>query len=338
MEPFFFHPRDLDLQADHLFWRRPPDDAFLASMDRFGQLTPALVMHGADAPPVLVAGARRTAALRELRGRPLAATVFDPNDPDSPESGDAALPLPLRLGLRYLASNLGQTVTDAMLVAAGRYFTSHGSADDFFHLAGPLLLAPGDRRGRQLGAWLGLPRSLDPLLGAGQVPLACAASLAGCDPETLTALTPLLEAVRWSRANLENALTWITEAARLAGDTPGAVLARSGALELCARDLSPNDRTAGILAALRRLRYPATVSLEARFATLSRELTRGSRLKLRPSQGFEADTVTVELTVRRPEDAATAARELAGLAGQPALAKLLRLAHDDTDDADGDPA
>jgi hypothetical protein len=56
---------------------------------------------------------------------------------------------------------------------------------------------------------------------------------------------------------------------------------------------------------------------------------------LRPSQGFEADSVTVELTVRRPEDAATAARELAALAGQPALAKLLRLAHDDTDE---DPA
>lgn len=326
MRPYFFHPRDLDFQADHLFWHSPPDDGLLNSLDRLGQTTPALVLLGADSLPVLAAGSRRADALCRLGGRTLAAASLDPADP---AADGADVPLPLRLGLLYLASNLGRPVTEAMLVAAGRYFTGCGSPDDFRTLAGPYLFAPGDRRSRQLAAWLGLPRAFDALLASGHVPLACAASLSGCDPDTRTALTPLLTAVRWSRANLENALTWILEAARLAGETPAAVLARSGALEICARELSPNDRTAGLLAALRRMRSPATVGLETRFATLSRELTRGSRLKLRPSQGFETDTVTVELTVRRPEDAADAARELAAMAAHPALTRLLHLAQDD---------
>ena len=65
-------------------------------------------------------------------GRTLCAVVPEPGDAD-PDAPD--LPPALRLGLLYLASNLGQTVTEPMLVAAGRYFLAHGSADDFLALA-----------------------------------------------------------------------------------------------------------------------------------------------------------------------------------------------------------
>jgi hypothetical protein len=320
----FFHPRDLDITAPHLFWYAPPDALLRDSLDRFGQLTPGLVLDDGG-KPVLAAGARRVAALRETGGAPLAAVVLDPGalareHPD--------LPPALGLGLFYLISNQGRAVDEAMLVAAGRYFTAHGSADDFLRLAGPYLFGPGDRRARLVTAWLSLPGDLDPLLASGHLPLAGAGVLARCDPDTLAALTPLLELVRWSRANLDNAVTWLLEAAGLAGEAPAALLARSGALDLAGRELSPNDLTAGLLAALRRLRYPATTTLEARFTTLSRELTRGGRVKLRPSQGFEADTLTVEVTVRRPEDMARAGADLAAMAGHPALPRLLRLAED----------
>ena len=102
----------------------------------------------------------------------------------------------------------------------------------------------------------------------------------------------------------------------MAGETPAAVLARSGAPDLLGRGLSPNDLAAGLLAALRRMRYPATTSLEARFAILARELTRGSRVRLKPSQGFEADAVTVEVTVRGAEDLTEAAGRLAAMVGE----------------------
>lgn len=329
MRTHFFHPRDLDTQAPHLFWAAAPDAALATSLERLGQLVPGLVLDDGDRP-VLAAGARRAAALRAIGGRTFCAVVPEPGDAD-PDAGAnlADLPRGLRLGVLYLAGNLGRTVTDPMLVAAGRYFLAQGSEDDFWALAGPFLFAPGDRLARQVAAWLRLPPHLDGLLASGQLPLASAGTLAGCDPDTLAALSPLLAAVRWSRANLDKAVTWLVEAARLAGESPAALLARCGALELPGRGLSPNDLTAGLLAALRRLRYPATTTLEARFATLSRELTRGSRVKLRPSQGFEADAVTVEVTVRRPEDLARAGGELAAMAQSPVLPRLLRVAEDD---------
>lgn len=325
MQPLFLYPRDVDTEAAHLFWSAPPDAALTLSLDRLGQTTPALVI-ATEGRPILAAGSRRALALRELRGRTLAAVAVD----QTSMAGDGPdLPPDLWLGLLYLASNMGQTITEAMLVAAGRYFTAQASPDDFLSLAGPYLFAPGDRRGRLVLRWLDLPPACDALLASGHVPLGAGELLAGCDGDTLTALLPLLSALRWSRANLQNALSWLTEAATLAGERPAALLARCGALELTGRGLSPNDLTAGVLAALRRLRYPATTTLEARFAALSRELVRGSRVKLKPSQGFEADTVTVELVVRRPAELSKAAAELAAMAASPVLPKLLTVAREE---------
>ncbi len=334
MQPFFLHPRDVDIAADHLFWFAPPDDALMASLDRLGQVTPALAVM-TEGRPILAAGSRRAAALREIRGRTLAAVAVDlkdlaPDRSDGPGGPDGQGLAPgLSLGLLYLASNLGRTVTDSMLVAAGRYFLGHGSFAAFTALAGPYLFAPNDRRVRLLAQWLSLPSALDGFLASGHLPLAGAEALAGCDAGTLAALTPLWEGLRWSRANLENALTWLAEAARVSGEHPTATLARAGVLDLADRGLSPNDLAAGVLAGLRRLRYPATTDLEARFAALARDLAKGSAVRLRPRQGFESDCVTVEVTVRRPADLAKAAASLAAMAGAPALPRLLGLARED---------
>ena len=328
MQQLFLHPRDLDIAAPHLFWAAPADAALIASLDRLGQTTPALAGI-AEGRPILIAGSRRAAALRTLRGRTLAAVTVDLLDPQ-PEAPGADLALPLRLGMLYLASNLGRAVTDAMAVAAGRYFTANGSLDEFLALAGPTLFPEGDRRGRLVASWLGLPPAWDALLASGNVPLGAAGRLAGLDPVTLAALFPLAGAVRWSRGSLENALVFLVEAARLAGESPSAALVRSGALDLPGRGLSPNDLSAGILAALRRLRYPALTTLEARFAALSRELLpAGSRVKVRPSQGFETDAFAVETLVRRPDDLARAAADLAAMAASPVLPRLLAVAHDE---------
>jgi hypothetical protein len=330
VQPLFLHPRDLDTEASHLFWACEPDAALLDSLDRFGQMTPALVLDAQGGRPVLAAGARRTVALRRIRGRLLAAVALEPADW---EPALAALPPALRLGVLYLGSNCGRSVTDAMAVAAARYFTAHGSVDDFLALAGPRLFPAGDRRAALVARWLALPASFDALLASGNVPLGCAEALASCDGDTLAALTPLLGAMRWSRGTLANALSWLAEAAGIAAETPAAMLGRSGALELLTRGLSPNDLAAGVLAALRRVRYPATTTLEARFAALSRELApAGSRVRITPSQGFEADAVGVAFTVRSPAEMQRAATDLAAMAAAPQLPRLLAVAHADDDE------
>lgn len=326
MQPLFLHPRDLDIAAPHLFWAAPPDDALTQSLATLGQTTPALVVE-TGGRPILAAGSRRAAALRERRGSVLCALAVSLDGPEDADEPDTAITPAVRLGLLYLASNLGRTVTDAMAVAAGRYFAAESGIDDTLRLAGPYLFAPDDRRGRLLAQWLALPPTLDALLASGHVPLGSAGLLAALPPETLYALMPLLAAVRWSRGSLSGALTWIAEAARLAGEPAGVLLARSGATELLGRGLSPNDLTAGVLAALRRLRYPLLTTLEARFAALSRDLARGSRVKVKPSQGFESDTVTLEVTVKNPAELAKASTDMAAMALSPVLPRLLTVAH-----------
>ncbi len=326
MQPLFLHPRDLDLDAPHLFWAAPPDAALADSLAALGQTTPALAFAG-EGRPVLAAGARRALALREMRGRVLAAVVLE--EPDM-EPDLAALPPALRLGAVYLASNLGRSVTDAMAVAAGRYFVAAGGPEAYEALAAPRLFPEGDRRRALVGQWLALPPELDALLASGHLPLGAAGRLAGLDAASRQALAPLFHAVRWSRANLDNALTWLVEAARLTGEPPAAVLGRCGALELPGRGLSPNDLAAGVLSALRRARYPATTTLEARFASLSRAVTpRGSKARLSPSQGFEADAVTVTATAKSPQELARIAADIAAMAAAPELPRLLRVAHDE---------
>ncbi|MEL7638989.1 MAG: chromosome partitioning protein ParB [Solidesulfovibrio sp.] len=326
MQPLFLHPRDLDLDAPHLFWFAPPDAALSQSLASLGQLTPALAF-ATDGRPILAAGSRRAAALREMRGRALLAVTLDPSDL---EPGLAGLPQGLRLGLCYLASNQGRAVTDAMAVAAGRYFTAEGGPEAFERLAAPRLFGEGDRRERLVAQWLRLPPSLDGLLASGHLPLGAAGRLAALDGDALAALAPLLRAVRWSRANLDNALAWLTEAAALAGEGLPAVLGRSGALSLPGRGLSPNDLCAGVLAALRRARYPATTTLEARFSALSRAVTpRGSKVRLTPSQGFEADAVTVTATARSPTELARIAADIAAMAAAPELPRLLTVARNE---------
>ncbi|BAH78032.1 ParB-like nuclease domain-containing protein [Solidesulfovibrio magneticus] len=339
MQPLFLHPRDIDLSAPHLFWGAAPDAALTDSLAALGQVTPALVIE-TDGRPILAAGSRRAAALREIKGRSLCALALPEADPDAPAHALAPdggpLPLPLRLGLIYLASNLGRAVTDAMAVAAGRYFAPLAGVDGFLALAGPLLFAPDDRRGRLLARWLTLPPALDAWLASGHVPLGAGERLAALAPEDLNAFMPLLGAVRWSRGSLSAALTFLTEAARLAGETPAATLARSGLLDLPGRGLSPNDLTAGLLAGLRRLRYPAVTTLEARFTALSRELSRGSRVKIRPSQGFESDSATFEVTVKNRQELSKAAADLAAMAAAPALPRLLSVAQEEMSEEPGE--
>jgi hypothetical protein len=338
VQPLFLHPRDIDLSAPHLFWAAPPDAALTDSLAALGQVTPALVLE-TDGRPILAAGARRAAALRELKGRTLCALALPEADPDeghplAPDGGP--MPLALRLGLVYLASNLGRAVTDAMAAAAGRYFAPLVGADGFLALAGPLLFAPDDRRGRLVARWLALPPALDALLAFGHVPLGAGERLAALAPDDLQAFMPLLGAVRWSRGSLSAALGFLTEAARLADETPAAALARSGLLDLPGRGLSPNDLTAGLLAGLRRLRYPAVTTLEARFTALSRELSRGSRVKIRPSQGFESDSATFEVTVKNRQELSKAAADLAAMAAAPALPRLLAVAREEPEDEAGE--
>jgi hypothetical protein len=315
------HPRDADITAESLFWDAPPGDDLLRSLESLGQMVPALAEIVDDRPRIL-AGRARVLALRRLPGRTLAARVVAWPGPE------CGLSPPVWRGLIYLASNMGREVTEAMLVKAGRYFTAHVPAPEFFRLAGPYL-GPAVTGGmRRLTQWLELPAAADDLLYSGTVPLAGASALAGMRPEELCALRPWLGRVRWSANTLSRFVTPLREAARASG-LPLAEAARQALSDVrLGEDLSPNDRIARLAQAARAARYPVLTDLEERFAALSRGVARGTAFALHPSRGFESDAVTLEAKIADRAALARAAADLAELAGRPGWEALWSVARD----------
>ena len=79
-------------------------------------------------------------------------------------------------------------------------------------------------------------------------------------------------------------------------------------------DLSPGDKLARLTRAAMALSHPQLSNLEAEFSGLAAKLTKGTRLRLHPTQGFESDTLRLEVSLKHRADIRKAARDLAALA------------------------
>ena len=318
--------RDISLAAESLFWREEPGESLSASLAALGQLTP-IVVDLAD-KPVCLAGYKRVRALTAL-GLPVRAQVLEPDlfarlaeNPDT-----AGLSRDCALGLLYLASNHGTPPTDAKLLAAGRYFARHGVLADLIRLGAPELgLSSRDKAWDWLAAWLGLPECFDELVRGGHLPLAVAKTAAALGAEGLAAYAPYLKLARWSRGNAEKLLGLAREAALAKDVSLADTAAKAGLARVAARDLSPNDLTAALISALRAYRSPELSNLEERFAAAAKTVTRGTKLKLAPSQGFEQDNATVSVTVKCRAEVRAAAKELAERADSPGWGEIFGLA------------
>jgi len=320
------HPRDLDVSGPWLFWARDPSPALVSSLSRLGQTVPALVDFTPDKPR-LVAGYARTMALRAQKGAVLQARPVEP-----PDAWEAELPEEVRYGLLYLASNMEREISEAMLVAAGRFFAARLPLAAWVELAGAYLgLSPKTRRIRELAAWLSLPGRFDALLDSGALTLASGPDLAQFGGE-IEILEPYVSAVRWSRNALRNFTTWLAEAALAGGTSLAGAVERAGLAASLSAGLSPNDLTARLLLGARRLRYPHLTGLEERFAALSSEICRGTRLRLLPSQGFESDAVRLEAVIGSRRELEETLAQLQGVSGLPQWEKLWSLVRDAEED------
>ncbi|GAB6037418.1 hypothetical protein JCM15519_19770 [Fundidesulfovibrio butyratiphilus] len=313
------HPRDLDVSGAHLLWAEEPSPALSASLEACGQMVPLLVDFEPQRP-VLVAGYKRVLALRALR-RPALALGFFPQPGLDPG---------LAWAEAYLAANQAQPPDEARLVRAVRFFTARGGFAAFLAHAAPHLgLAPRDKRLDQLQAWTTLPAWLDGpaatspdhagarTLSQPLAPLSLAPRLAALPENDLAALRPFLEAVRFSRNHLDNLLTWLGESALARRTSLADLLDRPECARALETGLAPSDRLARLAQAARRLRNPALVDLEERFAKGAKALTAGTRFKVLPSPGFETDAVRLEVSLAAPRDLARAARDLETLRSRP---------------------
>ncbi len=334
MQLVHIHPKDIDIDGEWLLWPEAPDKALADSLAALGQTTPVLADFSRNRPR-LVAGYRRTLALRNVRGAVLTALAVDdaawthgrPADALG-ETSDETSP-ETRFGLLYLASNMGRAVSEAMQVRALRFFTKHAPVSAALETAGPYLgLAPKSRPAGRLEQWAAFPAAFDALLESGNLTLASAPDLARLGPDGREALTPCFRTLRWSRNNLRNLAAWLTETAVRNETTVPGVVRDIGLAEILDKGLSPNDALAAILSAARIARYPHLSGLEARFTELAKALSKGTPFKASPSPGFESDAVTLTVRVGGSDELNAAARGLETMRGRSEWDGLWTLARD----------
>lgn len=295
---------DIDSSGPWIFWSAPPSPALRRSLERHGQLVPVLVDASGGAP-TLVAGSARVAAMAET-GREVLCLDLGPLD-------DAAR------GLVYLQSNIGREPTDAMVVAAMRYFRSVNGADMAAVLES-LDLEPRSKRLRLIEAWLALPADWDRFLDG--VPLACAELLAGFSAPDLNELAPLFDGLSWSRGNAVNLLTWLRETCLRDGANVAQLLEGCGVRETLAEGLSPKDAMARISRQIRQRRFPRLGALERDFAEASRRVAAGTRWRVVQPDQFESDAVELTARARNAGEIRAASAELARLAAREDLDAL----------------
>ncbi|WP_207262509.1 hypothetical protein [Desulfovibrio sp. Huiquan2017] len=309
-EIFTTDPAAIHAHGDHLFWTGSIPESLTNSIAEFGQSAPVLVFERSGALE-LAAGAARLAVLTSL-GKPVLARLIT--------GADA-----LSLGLLYLADNAHRQPNDAMRFQALQYFAP---LMDRTALEADILPRLGVRAkskdARLLLDWLGLPARWQALLGDGSVPLAAGMVLGRMSETDRDALLPLFTGMSWSRSNAVNALTWLFEAARVAGRPVAEVMAEAGMNDLLGQGLSPKDAIARLCAAARQVRHPELTRLRERFDAAARTVTAGTDWRLAQPDNFETDGAELSVWIKDRDQLAGAVEALRAMADNPAWETVFR--------------
>lgn len=301
------------IRADggHLFWPETPPKSLADSLAEFGQASPVLVCETGDGLS-LVAGRSRLALLAGAGQPVLARMVEDASDADK--------------GRLYLADNSRRALTDPMRLAALEYFAPLlDRAELEADILPRLGVRPRSKDARFLLAWLDLEPGWRALLAAGNVPLAASAPLARMAAGDRDAVRPLFADLSWSRSNGVNVLTWLMEAAKMAGSPVAEVMDRASMPEVLGQGLSPKDAIARLTACARQARYPELNRLRARYDEAAAAITSGTRWRMAQPDNFETGASELSVQVKTPEQLAQAVKELAELAASPSWDRLWTL-------------
>jgi ParB family chromosome partitioning protein len=294
----------------HLFWSDNISESLKNSIEEFGQSAPVLVYNG-EHGPTLAAGSARLAVLDGL-GRPVLARMVEGEDAVS-------------LGLLYLADNAHRQLDDAMRFKALQYFAPLLEREALEQDILPRLgVRAKSKDARLLLDWLALPEPWRELLGRGTLPLAAGMVLARMDEADRDAVMPLFADMAWSRSNAVNVLTWLYEAARMAGCPVAEVMDKAGMPALLDQGLSPKDAIARLCAVARQARHPELTRLRDRFDAAARTVTGGTAWKLAQPDNFETNGAELSVRVKDREQLARAVQALQSMADNPAWETVFR--------------
>lgn len=300
-----------------------PDLRLADSLASHGQLTPLLVTENRNRFS-LVDGVRRLRLLQQL-GREVLTRVVD-----APQETEKGL---IRLATNQVAETARQS--PQYLLPMLRFFQARMEASALDRELPPLLgLEARSRPWKLLRQWCDamapLEREKDAEweehLHKGRLPLSCVQPLLRFDARQREMLAPFFRELSWSTGGGRELLTLLFESAQGQGKSLEELLAAAELKEFLQAGLSPKDAMTRILERARTLRFPQKTALDARFATIARELCAKTAWTLQPEQNYESDAVYLSTRIRNQKDVVTAAAQLQEMADSARWQELATIA------------
>ncbi len=296
------HAESISLDDPCLFWAHSPDNHFISSMEKYGQIEPVLVMAVAD-QKILVAGYKRVKALKALK-RKIMALVLPVADP-------------YLKGQIYLLSNTGQNLDMKKTVLALRYFSSIGRISE--EILTNLHLVPGSKLEQLWQSWISIPCSWDTLLAKGNISLECARIMQNLKAEDLEAVYPFFDQLSWSRSSSLNFLTWLGETARMKKAGICRLIHELELAPILQSRLSPGDKIKKIMLVVFQARYPVLSSLKGSLTRKLRQIGAKSGWKVEHLDDYESRELVFSTRVKNIQDLQKALRGLEQISSSKAL-------------------
>lgn len=225
-------PESVDISGDWLFWAREPSARLITSLYRLGQVEPVLAVRE-GAAWVLVTGYARTLALRGMNA-PVNALEFKGSDTD--------------MGMAYMASNSGKTLTPGMKLKAVRFFSNRMKADERRETVWPHLRIDEDsEEWEALKKWLLLPPSYDEYLFRDLLPLSAGRPLAKFKDNELAALMPVIEVLEMPTEDAVSLVTRLYSAGRAGQDDAAKLIDKHGFYDILEEDLPAEEKRRRIM-------------------------------------------------------------------------------------------
>ncbi|WP_432735665.1 ParB N-terminal domain-containing protein [Maridesulfovibrio sp. FT414] len=309
-------PAEILCSGPWLLYPATPVEKIIPSIGRNGQLAPVLLVEK-DGKIQLVAGRARVEAARKLGKKVSAVFVDAPDD--------------ISCAIAHIDENFARTADESVKCASFRFFAERMDKKDIPALLGPVFsIRPKSRDMEFWMGWLDLETEFDPLLAAGNIPLAAVAVLGSISAADRAAARPFFEQISWSRSNAVNFLTWLYETARR-DSTPVAELLGGSDFSLSMGNESPKDAVARLCRAAKLLRYPNLSRLEKAHSAIASEICAGTRWKVEPVGSFETGEVLLQTRFKSREMLEKALADLKTIAGYEGWETVFDLGRDKQD-------
>jgi len=292
----YLSAEEIDCSGSWLVWSKQPEEGFLNSIRKWGQLQAVLISSSKQSWQ-LISGYKRFMACRELNRQVLAKEI---------KADDVAK------ACLYLQENAYRITKTIDFLPWARFIQS--IQENYKDLVWTELSTyiPSKELNLIL-TWLELPSSWDDHLLENRLTLDLAPLLAGLNSFDLQALKPFFSCLRWSKNKAKNLISHLFESAKRDQNTIAQIISDHRLDSILSQNLSPKDCQQKILQLTKEIRFPALSSLEKGFLELQKKVRQRTIWRIEPEQHFETNGFYLIALVRKKDDLLRSVDQLQGL-------------------------